>query len=69
MADVKRSVVISQEQDRFLEQLRRRFGFNRSHGVRIALEKLMRDPPFFVTTDLANSKESAHCEQTQEASR
>lgn len=66
MADVKRSVVISEEQDRYLTDLNERFGLTRSHGVRLALEKFMRDPPFFAPTNLARSKETAHLEQATE---
>jgi hypothetical protein len=66
MAEVRRTVVISAEQDAFLGDMSRRFGLNRSHAVRIALDKLMRDPPFFVTPNLANSKELAHNQQVPE---
>lgn len=69
MADVKRSVVISGEQDKYLSELRKTYGLTRSHGVRMALEKLMRDPPFFLATNLANSKEQAHSESVEEVAR
>ena len=63
MADVKRSVVISPAQDRFLTELQERYGLNRSHGVRMALDKLMRDPPFFVSPCLSESKEKVDGQQ------
>lgn len=48
MADVKRSIVLSPEQDTFITGLAVRLDRSRSWVIRLAVGKLMADPAFSV---------------------
>lgn len=49
MEFVRRSVMITEAQDRFLDELMEKGGINRSQAVRLGLDKLVNDPPVILT--------------------